>query len=124
MLKSSFTLLFAATAAFSLGVAQQPTITIKPVPIHPTSVASAEQMYTSYCTACHGVNGNGNGPAAPALKVRLNDLSTLSQRNNGSFPEAKVMSAIRYGVENSAHTQYPDANLGRPFQDNRAIGLG
>lgn len=109
MLKSSFVLLFAACAAVSIGVAQQPTTTIKPVPIKPTSPASGEQMYTTYCATCHGANGTGNGPAAPALKVKLNDLTTLSQKNGGSFPEAKVMTALRYGVENSAHgnTQMP-----------------
>jgi len=109
MLKSSFVLLFAASAAVSIGVAQQPTTTIKPVPIKPTSAASAEQMYTTYCAVCHGADGTGNGPAAPALKVKLRDLTMLSKNNGGVFPEAKVATALRYGVENSAHgnTQMP-----------------
>jgi mono/diheme cytochrome c family protein len=109
MLKSSFVLLFAACAAVSIGVAQQPTTTIRPVPIKPISAASGEQMYHTYCASCHGANGTGNGPAAPALKVKLNDLTMLSQKNGGSFPEGKVVSALRFGVENSAHgnTQMP-----------------
>jgi mono/diheme cytochrome c family protein len=109
MCKSSFVLLFAVCAAASIGVAQQSTPTIKPVPIKPTSVCSGHEMYTTYCAACHGADGTGNGPAAPALKVTLNDLTTLSQKNGGSFPEAKVASALRYGVMNSAHgnTQMP-----------------
>ena len=109
MLKSFFVLLFAASAVALFGVAQQPTTKLRPVPIKPTSAASGEQMYTTYCAACHGADGTGNGPAAPALKVKLNDLTTLSQKNGGSFPEAKVGSALRYGVENSAHgnTQMP-----------------
>lgn len=103
MLKSSFVLLFSATAAAFIGVAQQPTTTIKKVPIKPTSVASGQQMYTTYCAACHGANGTGNGPAAPALKVPATDLTTLSQKNNGSFPEAHVAAVLRFGVENPAH---------------------
>jgi len=109
MCKSSFVFLFAVCTAASLGAAQQPTTTIKPVPIKPTPVSSGQEMYTTYCAACHGADGTGHGPAAPALKVTLRDLTTLSQKNGGTFPEAKVVSALRYGVENSAHgsTQMP-----------------
>lgn len=103
MLKSSFVLLFAAIAAAFIGVAQQPTTTIKEVPIKPTSIVSGHEMYMTYCAACHGANGTGNGPAAPALKMPATDLTTLSQKNNGSFPEAHVAAVLRFGVENPAH---------------------
>ena len=104
MLKSSFVLLLAASAAVVIGVAQQPTTTtLKQVPIKPTSVASGQQMYATYCAACHGPTGLGNGPAAPALKVPATDLTTLSQKNGGSYPAAHVAAVLRFGVENPAH---------------------
>ena len=103
MLKSSFVLLLAASAAVVIGVAQQPTTTIKKVPIKPTPVASGQQMYATYCATCHGPTGLGNGPAAPALKVPATDLTTLSQKNGGSYPSAHVATVLRFGTENPAH---------------------
>jgi mono/diheme cytochrome c family protein len=28
----------------------------------------SQEMFKTYCAACHGLEGKGNGPAAPALK--------------------------------------------------------
>jgi mono/diheme cytochrome c family protein len=43
-----------------------------------------------YCATCHGRDGKGNGPVAPALKVPPPDLTVLSRRQNGVFPEREV----------------------------------
>ncbi len=75
--------------------AQPPQKVIKHVPIQHTSAASGEEMYTSYCAACHGKDGKGAGPAAEALKVPPSDLTTLSKKNGGKYPALKVSSIIR-----------------------------
>jgi mono/diheme cytochrome c family protein len=62
--------------------------------IKPTSPASGQEMYTSYCAVCHGTDGKGAGPAASALKVPPTDLTTLSKNNGGKFPAMKVMATI------------------------------
>jgi mono/diheme cytochrome c family protein len=103
MCKSSLVLLLAATTAAFAGVAQQSNTKLKEVPIKPTSPVSGQQMYTTYCASCHGADGKGNGPAAPALKIPATDLTTLSQKNGGKFPSAHVATVLRFGVENVAH---------------------
>jgi mono/diheme cytochrome c family protein len=52
------------------------------------------KIFHNHCAACHGVNGNGDGPTAPALKTKPSDLTTIAQRNGGAFPTARVQSII------------------------------
>jgi mono/diheme cytochrome c family protein len=68
---------------------------IKHVPIKPTSAASSQDMYKNYCAVCHGVDGKGKGPAADALKVAPPDLTTLAERNGGTYPALKVSAVLR-----------------------------
>jgi mono/diheme cytochrome c family protein len=76
---------------------------IKRVPVKPTSAASGQEMYRSYCAACHGTDGKGNGPAAPALKVPATDLTTLAQKNSGKYPAFKVAAVIHGDDVMAAH---------------------
>jgi mono/diheme cytochrome c family protein len=52
------------------------------------------KIFRNYCASCHGVSGNGDGPAAPALKTKLPQLTTLAQRNGGTFPADRVRRTI------------------------------
>ena len=52
------------------------------------------RIFRNYCASCHGVNGNGDGPVAPALKTKLPQLTTLAQRNGGTFPADRVRRTI------------------------------
>ncbi|MFN8007740.1 MAG: cytochrome c [Terriglobia bacterium] len=72
----------------------QETPKLKKTTAPSTSPASGAEMYKAYCAVCHGVTGKGDGPAAPALKAHLSDLTTLAQRNNGQFPSLKVKSIL------------------------------
>jgi mono/diheme cytochrome c family protein len=58
------------------------------------SAMSGQELYKVYCAACHGVDGKGNGPAAPALKARMLDLTLLAKKNGGKFPLLKVEQSI------------------------------
>lgn len=51
-------------------------------------------LFRAYCATCHGVDGKGNGPVAPALNTKLTDLTTIAQRNGGMFPVKRVRSII------------------------------
>lgn len=51
-------------------------------------------LYHAHCAPCHGADGRGNGPVAPALKDSPTDLTTIAQRNGGVFPVAHVRSII------------------------------
>lgn len=89
-------------AGASFGLAQTHT-QIKNVPVKPTSPASGKMMYDSYCAVCHGVDGRGNGPAAPALKEPATDLTQMSKKNGGDFPDAHVYAVLQFGTETAAH---------------------
>ncbi len=52
-------------------------------------------MYKSYCAACHGTDGRGNGPAAEALKVPPTNLTKIAARNGGKYPSLRVSAIIR-----------------------------
>lgn len=55
---------------------------------------TAKETFAGTCASCHGKDGRGAGPAAAALKVPPPDLTTLTIRNNGSFPYARVSGTI------------------------------
>jgi mono/diheme cytochrome c family protein len=60
-------------------------------------------LFQAYCASCHGVDAKGRGPVAPALKARVPDLTLLSRRNGGRFPEAQVRETILGGQIVAAH---------------------
>jgi mono/diheme cytochrome c family protein len=55
---------------------------------------SGKQLYNSYCALCHGPDGKGGGPFSPQLKVWPPDLTQLTKKNHGTYPEMRVTEAI------------------------------
>ena len=51
-------------------------------------------LFRAYCAPCHGVAATGTGPAAPALKAKVPDLTLLAKNNRGQFPAAHVREVI------------------------------
>jgi mono/diheme cytochrome c family protein len=76
---------------------------IKKGTIQPTSPASGKEMFEEYCAVCHGKAGRGDGPAADALKKKPADLTQLTRKNNGNFPELHVMNFITGEEVAAAH---------------------
>jgi mono/diheme cytochrome c family protein len=50
--------------------------------------------YASFCAACHGPGGKGDGPAAADLGRKPADLTRLAAANGGVFPATEVMAKI------------------------------
>jgi mono/diheme cytochrome c family protein len=48
------------------------------------------ELFVRYCVSCHGDQGRGGGPAAPALRAVPADLTTITARNDGEFPAAEM----------------------------------
>ncbi|HTS09839.1 MAG TPA: c-type cytochrome [Candidatus Eisenbacteria bacterium] len=76
---------------------------VKRPPIPYSNPQSGEQMYKDYCAACHGPTGKGDGPVAAFLKTWPPDLTTMSQRNKGKYPEVKVKETLLFGASSHAH---------------------
>lgn len=67
--------------------------TVSCTPQHQEEV-SGRALYEEFCLACHGKGGKGDGIAAAGLPKSPADLTTISARNGGTFPLARVMSTI------------------------------
>lgn len=72
-------------------------------PIVNTPASDPAAMFTTYCAVCHGKDGKGDGPAAKALAKTPADLTKISARNNGTFPEVRVRRYIEGLDEVAAH---------------------
>ncbi len=82
---------------------QASTPEIKHVPATYTSPSSGKEMYNAYCASCHGADGKGDGPAAPALKAPPTNLTALAAKTGGTFPAAHVAAVIQGGAMTPAH---------------------
>ena len=73
------------------------------VDISYTAPTSGAEMYKSYCAACHGSEGKGDGPAVEFLKTPPPDLRMLAQHNQGKYPAEHVAMTLRLGTGSRAH---------------------
>jgi mono/diheme cytochrome c family protein len=62
--------------------------------VDPTADYSGQRLYETYCSACHGLDGNGNGPVQPFTATQAPQLTRLAARNGGSFPAERVFHTI------------------------------
>lgn len=80
----------------------------------PPSAAAAEKLdkaaaakgrstFERYCVSCHGPKARGDGPLAKDLRVPVPDLTTLAQRNGGTYPHDRVVRIITKGGEVRGH---------------------
>jgi mono/diheme cytochrome c family protein len=64
---------------------KKPVIKKETAPV--TKSSDGQEMYSSYCAACHGRTGKGDGPAAPALTPKPPDLTQFTKKHGGTaFP--------------------------------------
>ena len=90
--------------------------TLSAIAIGAVTVANAQQSgrstqsfdrgkyeYGAHCAICHGLTGAGGGPYAPFLNRTIPDLTTLSKKNGGVFPFARVYETIDGSADVQAH---------------------
>lgn len=58
------------------------------------SVELGEHDYRTYCAACHGVGGAGDGTVAEFLTIPAPDLTKLKKMNGGIFPRERILEVI------------------------------
>lgn len=59
--------------------------------------------YRVYCRTCHGTAGRGDGPLAELLKTPPADLTAISRRAGGEYPEDQVTATVDGRAEVAAH---------------------
>lgn len=102
-MRAAFLVIVGSLAISATGALAQQKPNIEQVPIPRVSAADGKEMFAAYCAACHGKAAKGDGPAAAALKKAPADLTTLSARNKGDFPEVRVRRYIEGLDEVAAH---------------------
>jgi mono/diheme cytochrome c family protein len=97
-------LVTAMTAVFAAGMCYADQTTTKVIiPVGKTTASNGKQMYVSYCASCHGVDGKGEGPVAPALRTAPVDLTLLTKLNHGRFPDTHIVSTLELGADTPSH---------------------
>jgi mono/diheme cytochrome c family protein len=61
---------------------------------HGADLAEGIDLYKNHCAACHGAYGEGDGPAAPAMRTPVPSLRVLARRNGDVFPTDAVTAYI------------------------------
>lgn len=67
-------------------------------------VATAgKRSFERYCSACHGMDGRGDGPLLDVLRIPPADLTRIAARRGGVFPDAEIADRIDGRAEVRAH---------------------
>lgn len=68
-------------------------------PIHPSeeSLQQGRRLFLENCSACHGEEGNGKGPAAASLKTP--PANFLDQKHSAMYGPGEKFWIISYGAE-------------------------
>lgn len=78
-----------------------------------------KQEYNASCAVCHGNAGKGNGPYVELLQKKPTDLSTLTKRNGGTFPVARIYETIE-GANVPSHGSREMPIWGRAYRISAA----
>jgi mono/diheme cytochrome c family protein len=77
-----------------------------------------ESEYMAQCASCHGAGGQGDGPVAEVLTTRPADLTMISARYEGSFPEDAI-----YEMIDGRNMINPHGTRGMPVWGDRYFQL-
>jgi mono/diheme cytochrome c family protein len=67
------------------------------------SLELGKRDFRNYCSACHGLEGKGDGTLGEFLTLSVSDLTKLSKLNAGQFPEERVTEVIDGRAEVKVH---------------------
>lgn len=84
-MRRAFLVLLAVAGAAGVGATPQGT---------PPAQVNGSYVFRTYCAACHGASGRGDGPLADQLRYRPADLTGLARRNGGEFPTELVVRIV------------------------------
>jgi mono/diheme cytochrome c family protein len=82
-------------------------------------IAEGKQKYDTYCAACHGAEGKGDGTLGKSLQKRPADLTQLAKKNQGQFPTETVAKLIDGRTGDEAHLKADMPVWGDVFSKSR-----
>jgi mono/diheme cytochrome c family protein len=59
--------------------------------------------FMTYCAACHGVSGKGDGTIAEFLTITAADLTQMASKNAGVFPRQRAIEVIDGRAQVAVH---------------------
>ena len=89
----------------------------QPRSIPTEDVRVGHQYFVQYCSAGHGVEGRGDGPAASALQPPPADLTRIARRRGGHFPVAEIRAYIDGRIGVPAHGRRDMPVWGERFEE-------
>ena len=84
-----------AALAAQTPAGQAPIPKVKAVASPPITSIEGKDNFDAYCAVCHGADAKGQGPAAPAMKKPVPDLTGIARRNGGKFDALRVEMIIK-----------------------------
>lgn len=84
-------------------------------------LAAGQELYETYCMACHGILADGTGPVAPYMAPRPADLTKIAARRGGTFPSAAVAAWIDGRDPIASHGTRDMPIWGRAFREEFAL---
>lgn len=84
----------APTAALALAASAVLVAKSQQSPTETARIAEGRTLFVSYCAACHGTSGHGDGPSWDNLRVPPADLTQLANRNGGRFVPVRIQRII------------------------------
>jgi mono/diheme cytochrome c family protein len=83
-----------------------------------TQLKLGENEYMSNCAACHGSDAKGAGPVAAVLSIKPSDLTKISKKFNGQFPEEHI-----YKVIDGREMINPHGDTDMPIWGHRYVAI-
>jgi mono/diheme cytochrome c family protein len=123
---SDYLILGLMVGLFCFGASAQQTA-VKAVRPAATTSLDGKSLFQEYCAVCHGKDAKGGGPAAEALKQRPSDLTQINHKNNGRFPDTKILAILNGEQKVTAHGNAEMPTWGKIFSDmnvNPIVGQG
>jgi mono/diheme cytochrome c family protein len=90
---SWFIFVVAVASAGASGKTAEQSARLESRPLAMDSLGGTDS-FRFYCAPCHGRTGAGDGPVALALRVPPSDLTTLAERNGGTFPNERLRAFV------------------------------
>lgn len=85
------------------------------------STVTGATLFRIHCASCHGESGKGDGMVGAALRTPPSDLTAITRKNGGSFPEGMIVQFIDGTHEVLAHGPRAMPVWGLVFRNRETI---